>query len=209
MDGKTKCRILKQIRAAIAANNDIDLVIEECPHKGDCLGTCPRCEEEVRFLEQELEKRREENKAVALEGTLEDFLRKIAAEREKTAADAPGSSRSLQVMGVDRREGPDRDKFIASHVYPKTEDRTQRGGNRRPDDGRRKRSMPPDLEERDDEDPVEIPDWALSLAGIAPPLSPTDGEGEESPEPEDWNAPDPDIDDAVGFMQLRDWDDDL
>ena len=33
MNGKEKCRILKQIRAAIAAQNDIDLVIEECPHK--------------------------------------------------------------------------------------------------------------------------------------------------------------------------------
>ena len=58
MRGKEKCRILKQIRAEIAAQNDIDLVIEECTHKGECRGTCPRCESEVRYLERELEKRR-------------------------------------------------------------------------------------------------------------------------------------------------------
>ena len=58
MAGKEKCRLLKQIRAQIAAENDIDLVIEECTHKGECRGTCPRCESEVRYLEAELEKRR-------------------------------------------------------------------------------------------------------------------------------------------------------
>ena len=68
MRGKDKCRILKQIRAQIAAENDIDLVIEECTHKGECRGTCPRCESEVRYLEAELEKRRKLAKGVALAG---------------------------------------------------------------------------------------------------------------------------------------------
>ena len=68
MDGKQKCRILKQIRQQIALSNDIDLVIEECKHKGRCLGTCPRCEAEVRYLERELEKRRRTQKRVALAG---------------------------------------------------------------------------------------------------------------------------------------------
>ena len=68
MRGKEKCRILKQIRAEIAAQNDIDLVIEECTHKGECRGTCPRCESEVRYLERELEKRRALRKSVALAG---------------------------------------------------------------------------------------------------------------------------------------------
>lgn len=55
--GKQTCKILKEIRKQIAADNNIDLVIEECTYKGDCLGTCPRCESEVRYLERELEKR--------------------------------------------------------------------------------------------------------------------------------------------------------
>ncbi len=68
MTGRQKCRILKEIRAQIARENDIDLVIEECPHRGECRGTCPRCESEVAYLERELEKRRRARKRVALAG---------------------------------------------------------------------------------------------------------------------------------------------
>ena len=68
MTGKEKCRILKQIRQQIAQENDIALVIEECTHKGECRGTCPRCESEVRYLERELEKRRSLKKKIALAG---------------------------------------------------------------------------------------------------------------------------------------------
>ncbi len=66
--GKQKCKILKEIRAQIAQENDISLVIEECTHKGACRGTCPRCESEVAYLERELEKRRTAKKRVALAG---------------------------------------------------------------------------------------------------------------------------------------------
>ncbi len=68
MNGKEKCRILKQIRQQIAQENDIALVVEECTHKGECRGTCPRCESEVRYLEAELEKRRSLKKKIALAG---------------------------------------------------------------------------------------------------------------------------------------------
>ncbi|MBQ3424978.1 MAG: hypothetical protein IJH38_07265 [Clostridia bacterium] len=68
MNGKQKCRILKDIRRQIALENDIDLVIEACTHKGACRGTCPRCEAEVRYLERELEKRRALQKRIALVG---------------------------------------------------------------------------------------------------------------------------------------------
>ena len=68
MNGKEKCKILKEIRRQIAAENDIQLTIAECTHKGDCRGTCPRCEAEVRYLEEALEKRRMNNRRVALAG---------------------------------------------------------------------------------------------------------------------------------------------
>lgn len=66
--GKEKCRILKQIRAEIAKNNDIKWVTEECTHKGDCRGTCPHCEAEVRELERALAERRNLGKKVAIVG---------------------------------------------------------------------------------------------------------------------------------------------
>ena len=68
MKGKQRCRILKQIRKEIADANGIDYVISECPHKGDCAGTCPKCESEVAYLERELEKRRQTGKKVAIAG---------------------------------------------------------------------------------------------------------------------------------------------
>ncbi len=68
MTGKSKCKILKDIRRQIAEKNEIELVIEECKYKGDCLGTCPRCEAEVRYLERELERRRALGKKVAVAG---------------------------------------------------------------------------------------------------------------------------------------------
>ena len=66
--GKQTCKILKEIRKQIAAENDIEFVTSECTHKGDCRGTCPTCEAEVRYLERELEKRQRLGKAVVIAG---------------------------------------------------------------------------------------------------------------------------------------------
>lgn len=66
--GKEKCKILKQIRAEIARQNDIAWVVEECSHKGNCRGTCPKCESEVRQLERALERRAALGKTVAIVG---------------------------------------------------------------------------------------------------------------------------------------------
>ncbi len=66
--GKKRCKILKEIRRQIAENNDVEFITSECKHQGDCLGTCPKCEAEVRYLERELEKRAKLGKAVAVAG---------------------------------------------------------------------------------------------------------------------------------------------
>lgn len=66
MKGKNKCKILKQIRQQIADENDIPYVTRECSYQGECSGTCPKCEAELRYLEQELEKRRRLGKAVTV-----------------------------------------------------------------------------------------------------------------------------------------------
>ena len=66
--GKQTCKILKEIRRQIAEANGIEFVTSECRYKGDCLGTCPKCEAEVRYLEQQLRARSLAGKAVALAG---------------------------------------------------------------------------------------------------------------------------------------------
>ena len=66
--GKQTCKILKEIRRQIAEANGIEFVTSECRYKGDCLGTCPKCEAEVRYLEQQLRSRQRMGKAIALAG---------------------------------------------------------------------------------------------------------------------------------------------
>ena len=55
--GKQVCKILKDIRKQIAEENDIEFITSECQHKGDCAGTCPKCEAELRYLESQLARR--------------------------------------------------------------------------------------------------------------------------------------------------------
>ena len=66
--GKQTCKILKEIRRQIAEANGIEFATSECRYKGDCLGTCPKCEAEVRYLEQQLRTRTLAGKAVAIAG---------------------------------------------------------------------------------------------------------------------------------------------
>jgi len=66
--GKQTCKILKEIRRQIAEANDIEFITSECRYKGDCLGTCPKCEAEVHYLEQQLRARSLAGKAITLAG---------------------------------------------------------------------------------------------------------------------------------------------
>lgn len=68
MTGKQRCKYLKEIRQRIADDNDIVYATEECKHKGECRGTCPRCESELRYLERELEKRKSLGKKITVAG---------------------------------------------------------------------------------------------------------------------------------------------
>lgn len=66
--GKQICRILKDIRVKIAQENDIEFITSECTHKGDCAGTCPKCEAEVRYLESQLARRHASGRQMRLAG---------------------------------------------------------------------------------------------------------------------------------------------
>ena len=66
--GKKTCKILKEIRQQIAEKNEIEYITSECSFQGECLGTCPKCEAEVRYLENELHKRQQLGKVVTIAG---------------------------------------------------------------------------------------------------------------------------------------------
>lgn len=66
MFGRKKCKILKEIRQKIADENDIPYVTHECRFQGECSGTCPRCESELRYLEKQLVARAAAGKRIAI-----------------------------------------------------------------------------------------------------------------------------------------------
>ena len=66
--GKSICKVLRTIRTQVAKANEIKYEPHECHHTGECRGTCPACEAEVRYIEQQLDMRRLLGKAVTLVG---------------------------------------------------------------------------------------------------------------------------------------------
>ena len=66
--GKYICKELKTVRRKIAEENDIPLEIKECTYEGPCRGTCPRCEAEVRYLENSLAHRLKMGKVATIAG---------------------------------------------------------------------------------------------------------------------------------------------
>jgi len=67
-NGRHICNELKALRRRIAAENQIPLETEECTYKGECCGTCPRCDAEVRYLEDALSHRLSLGKAATVAG---------------------------------------------------------------------------------------------------------------------------------------------
>ena len=55
--GKEKCERLRAIRKEVARQYGLDYAPVECTHTGDCSGTCPQCDEELRNLQSQLDKK--------------------------------------------------------------------------------------------------------------------------------------------------------
>lgn len=59
--GKVTCEKLKAIRCEIAKKLDIAYSPKECTFEGDCLGTCPLCQQETDMLTKHIRERLDEN----------------------------------------------------------------------------------------------------------------------------------------------------
>lgn len=53
--GKKKCDTLREIRRQIAERYGLEYNPSECTYEGDCTGTCPKCEAELRNLQAQLD----------------------------------------------------------------------------------------------------------------------------------------------------------
>ena len=74
MTGKEKCEILKPIRKQIAETNNIVYMEPECNHEGDCLGTCPKCDAQIRYLDAEINRKTANGEQVTISGiSIEPF----------------------------------------------------------------------------------------------------------------------------------------
>ena len=97
--GKTICRTLKAIRQQVADANDISYKPAECHHRGDCAGTCPACEAEVKYINQQLDLRRQLGKAVVIAGISAGLLSAPAfAAGQKPLKPVPKAKSSVKAV---------------------------------------------------------------------------------------------------------------
>ena len=131
MKGKQRCKILKEIRRQIAENNDIEYVVSECKHQGDCLGTCPKCEAEVRYLERELERRRKLGLAVTVAGLA--VMMTASSVACNTANNEPPETSGIETSGIETTTDRviatgDIDMNIKGEIAPPETDEVELGG---------------------------------------------------------------------------------
>ena len=99
MTGKEKCNLLRQIRKEIAESNGIVYLTSECTYSGDCKGTCPKCDAEIRYLDAEIQRLANEGKAISLSGlSLKTF--------ETAIADSTHTSHAIQPIGLNKEQIP-------------------------------------------------------------------------------------------------------
>lgn len=120
MKGKERCRILKEIRQKIADENKIEYITSECKHKGDCLGTCPKCEAEVRYLERELERKQRMGKSIAVAGIAASLVLTGVSCADETVDDNLGGDLVIEeTIQGDLRPAPE-DELMGEPVAPDT-----------------------------------------------------------------------------------------
>lgn len=85
--GKEKCEILRDIRKKIAEINGIKFEPAECHHKGPCLGTCPVCDEEIKYLDEQLQLKKERGEEVIFAGLAADEIKEVNPENEDETDD--------------------------------------------------------------------------------------------------------------------------
>ena len=114
--GKRICETLKAIRSEIASANEIDYTPTPCDHEGDCAGTCPACESEMRWIERQLRVRQALGKAVTIAGvSMALSLGANAAtpsptgvdQKRKTDAPKPQKQDERRTAGVVRMPPPE------------------------------------------------------------------------------------------------------
>lgn len=80
--GRAKCDQLREIRKKIAKANDIEFEPAECHHTGPCMGTCPVCDSEIRYIDDELQKKKMRGEEIILTGLAADEIKQSGCNTE-------------------------------------------------------------------------------------------------------------------------------
>ena len=196
MNGKATCAILKQIRRNIAEKNDIALTIAECTYQGNCPGTCPRCEAEVRLLEKALAEKKKRGIRTAVAGISAGLLAaSLVSCTPVGAEEGPSNSGGSFTAGTETvafgdPSDPGEDEFMLEGDIPPTsfEDETEEEADPSPELQGKIAADPALTEPEEEAEPLEgepaLPDYCaeeeeVEFAGLLPAEEP-----EEEFEPE-------------------------
>ena len=104
MKGKDICKHLREVRCAVASANDIDYTPAVCTHEGDCAGTCPACERELRYIERQLYRRKAMGKIVTVAGLALGAASFMPMQAQQVVPDIP-AVQPVQAKLVDAAPG--------------------------------------------------------------------------------------------------------
>ena len=78
MKGKKICNVLREVRQRIADANGISYHPHDCHYEGDCLGTCPACEQEKSYLESSLKELKRQGFAIKVAGIAAGLIASVS-----------------------------------------------------------------------------------------------------------------------------------
>lgn len=112
--GRNICDTLKAIRKEIADANGIEYSPEECHFKGECRGTCPKCEQEVKDLEYELRLRQMAGTAIKVAGVAAGIVAMTACSSGKIQRTASDNVKQWRTAVIKPTADPDSSKIFGA-----------------------------------------------------------------------------------------------
>lgn len=112
--GRNICDTLKAIRKEIADANGIEYSPEECHFKGECRGTCPKCEQEVKDLEYELRLRQMAGTAIKVAGVAAGIVAMTACSNGKIQRTVSDNAKQWRAAIIKPTTDPDSSKIFGA-----------------------------------------------------------------------------------------------
>ena len=112
--GRNICDTLKAIRKEIADANGIEYSPEECHFKGECRGTCPKCEQEVKDLEYELRLRQMAGTAIKVAGVAAGIVAMTACSGGKIQRTVSDNAKQWRTAVIKPTADPDSSKIFGA-----------------------------------------------------------------------------------------------